>query len=304
MLRVAQHARDLRLVDEHLDEVVVLGEVREHALDRDQVRLPVRVEGLGPVDLGHAAERDAIEQMVAAELLSPSHRQSTSVASVPRRRKGVHVLPACDRPEIRYHRRMSRRWSLPSSSPSPPAAKSAPEDQAGGEHRRRRPRAAATAQRPRRRWRRRRCRRGAERHAGRRPNGDDSELAADEGKLAIEAPGDAKAGAETTAKVIVTPATGVSSQQRVPDQADARDARGRDAREGRAQGRRPRQGARATPTRSRRSSSRSRVKLTPAASGSYTINGTFKFAVCDKDSASRRRSRSHPGRREVTRPAP
>jgi len=25
------------------------------------------------------------------------------------------------------------------------------------------------------------------------------------------------------------------------------------------------------------------VKLTPAASGSYTINGNFKFAVCDKD---------------------
>ena len=38
---VAQHARDLGLVDEHLDEVVVLGEVREHALDRDEVRLPV-----------------------------------------------------------------------------------------------------------------------------------------------------------------------------------------------------------------------------------------------------------------------
>jgi hypothetical protein len=25
------------------------------------------------------------------------------------------------------------------------------------------------------------------------------------------------------------------------------------------------------------------VKLTPAASGSYTINGNFKFAVCDRD---------------------
>ena len=62
-------ARDLRLVDQHLDEVVVLGEVREHALDRDQVRRAVRVEGLGAIDLGHAAERDAIEQVVAAELL-------------------------------------------------------------------------------------------------------------------------------------------------------------------------------------------------------------------------------------------
>jgi hypothetical protein len=25
------------------------------------------------------------------------------------------------------------------------------------------------------------------------------------------------------------------------------------------------------------------VKLTPGASGNYTVNGTFKFAVCDKD---------------------
>ena len=24
------------------------------------------------------------------------------------------------------------------------------------------------------------------------------------------------------------------------------------------------------------------VKMTPAAAGSYTVNGTFKFAVCDK----------------------
>ena len=72
---VAQHARDLRLVDEHLDEVVVLGEVREHALDRDEVRLAVRVEGLRAIDLRHPAERDAIEQVVAAELLSPSHRR-------------------------------------------------------------------------------------------------------------------------------------------------------------------------------------------------------------------------------------
>ena len=71
---VAQDARDLRLVDEHLDEIVVFGEVREHALDRDEVRLAVRVERLRAIDLGHTAERDSIEQMVAAELLSPSHR--------------------------------------------------------------------------------------------------------------------------------------------------------------------------------------------------------------------------------------
>ena len=70
---VAQHAGDLGLVDEHLDEVVVLGEVREHALDRDQVRLPLAVEGLGAIDLGHATERDAIEEVIAAELLRAWH---------------------------------------------------------------------------------------------------------------------------------------------------------------------------------------------------------------------------------------
>ena len=71
---VAQDARDLRLVDEHLDEVVVLGEVREHALDRDEVGVAVSVERLRAIDLRHATERDAIEQVVATELLSPSHR--------------------------------------------------------------------------------------------------------------------------------------------------------------------------------------------------------------------------------------
>ncbi|HEX2687660.1 MAG TPA: hypothetical protein VHN14_13635, partial [Kofleriaceae bacterium] len=61
-------------VDEHLDEVVVLGEVREHALDRDEVRLPGGIERLRSIDLRHPAERDAIEQMVATELLRSSHR--------------------------------------------------------------------------------------------------------------------------------------------------------------------------------------------------------------------------------------
>ena len=57
---------DLGLVDEHAHEVVVGGEVVEHPLDRDQVRAPLGVEGLGAEDLGHAAERDAIEELVAA----------------------------------------------------------------------------------------------------------------------------------------------------------------------------------------------------------------------------------------------
>jgi hypothetical protein len=71
---VAQDRGDLGLVDQHLDEVVVLGEVREHALDRDQVGVALAVERLGPVDLGHTAERDAIEEVVPAELLGPTQR--------------------------------------------------------------------------------------------------------------------------------------------------------------------------------------------------------------------------------------
>jgi hypothetical protein len=33
------------------------------------------VEGLGPVNLGHAPESNAIQEVVAAELLRPSHLQ-------------------------------------------------------------------------------------------------------------------------------------------------------------------------------------------------------------------------------------
>ncbi len=74
MLPWTQDAGDLGFVDEHLDEVVVLGEVGEDALDRDEVRLAVRVERLRAIDLGHSTERDAIEEVVAPELLSPSHQ--------------------------------------------------------------------------------------------------------------------------------------------------------------------------------------------------------------------------------------
>ena len=79
---VAQDAGDLGLVDAHLDEVVVLGEVRQDALDRDQVRGAIGVERLRSIDLGHATERDAIQQMVTAELLSPSHRQGRAYHDV------------------------------------------------------------------------------------------------------------------------------------------------------------------------------------------------------------------------------
>ena len=70
---VAQEAGDLGLIDQHLDEVVVLGQVSQDALHRHQVSMSGGVEGLCPVDLCHAAEGDAVEQVVPAELLCPAH---------------------------------------------------------------------------------------------------------------------------------------------------------------------------------------------------------------------------------------
>jgi hypothetical protein len=35
--------------------------VREHALDRDEMRLTGGVEGLGSIDLGHPTKRDPVE---------------------------------------------------------------------------------------------------------------------------------------------------------------------------------------------------------------------------------------------------
>src|SRR5262249_1977497 len=70
---VRDERRDLGLVDEHLDEVVVGRQVRQDALHRDQVRVTVAIEGLGAEDLGHAAEGDAIHEVIAAELMGPRH---------------------------------------------------------------------------------------------------------------------------------------------------------------------------------------------------------------------------------------
>ena len=58
---------DLRLVDEHLDELFVLGDGREDALDRDQLFEALDADGLGLVDLGHPADVDAVEQEILSE---------------------------------------------------------------------------------------------------------------------------------------------------------------------------------------------------------------------------------------------
>jgi hypothetical protein len=116
------------------------------------------------------------------------------------------------------------------------------------------------------------------------PSGDDDrlKLKPEEGTLAIVPPADARPGAEVVAKVTVTPGKGyhvnteypikltllpadgvklaktdftAGGHDKVKGDADALDEQGLAF----------------------------AVKLTPAASGSYTINGKFKFAVCDRD---------------------
>jgi hypothetical protein len=113
------------------------------------------------------------------------------------------------------------------------------------------------------------------------PGADDrSRLKPEEGKLAIEPPAGAKAGAEAIAKITVTPATGyhvnveyptkltLTSPQGVTLAKAELVAGGHDKGKGDADAFDEKQLAFA-------------VKLTPAATGSYTINGSFKFAVCD-----------------------
>jgi hypothetical protein len=114
--------------------------------------------------------------------------------------------------------------------------------------------------------------------------GDDDRLRLrpEEGTLAIVPPADAKPGAEVVAKVTVTPAKGYHVNTEYPIKLTLTSpagvalpktdfaAGGHDKAKGDADAL-DEQGLAFA------------VKLTPSASGSYTINGKFKFAVCDKD---------------------
>ena len=113
------------------------------------------------------------------------------------------------------------------------------------------------------------------------PAGDDrSRLRPEEGKLAIEPPADATAGTEAVAKIIVTPGPGYHVNTEYPTKLTLTSpagvtlakaelvAGGHDKAKGDAEMMDEKQLVFA-------------VKLTAAASGSYTINGNFKFAVCD-----------------------
>ncbi|HEX2687659.1 MAG TPA: hypothetical protein VHN14_13630 [Kofleriaceae bacterium] len=112
------------------------------------------------------------------------------------------------------------------------------------------------------------------------PVDDRTRLKPEEGKLAVEPPADAKAGAEAVAKIVVIPGAGYHVNTEFPTKLTLTSpqgvalakaqlvAGGHDKAKGDADALDEQQLAFA-------------VKLTPAASGSYTINGDFRFAVCD-----------------------
>lgn len=114
------------------------------------------------------------------------------------------------------------------------------------------------------------------------PGADDDRLRLhpDEGTLAVEAPADAKAGAEAVAKITVKPGKGFHVNTEYPIKLTLTPssgvtlaktdfaAGGHDKGKGDADALDEQNLAFA-------------VKLTPSAGGSYTVSGKFKFAVCD-----------------------
>ena len=108
-------------------------------------------------------------------------------------------------------------------------------------------------------------------------------LHADEGTLAITPPADAKAGAEAVVTILVTPKTGYHVNTEFPIKLTLEQPSGVTlARtEWKAGGSSKDKGDADALDEQHLALS---IKLTPAASGTYTINGSFKFAVCDHDS--------------------
>jgi hypothetical protein len=123
---------------------------------------------------------------------------------------------------------------------------------------------------------------GAAGGAGPAQDDETMKLKPEEGKLSIEVPPDAVAGKETTARVMVIP-TGkyhinfeFSTKLTLQPPADVTLAKA----ELKAGGQAKSQG---DAEKFEEKQLAFAVKLTPTKSGTHTINGTFKFAVCDKD---------------------
>ena len=67
-VRVGEARRQLRLLDEHLDEGRVVGEMRQDPLDHEGPLEPGGSLDAPLVDLGHATTADELEERVLAEL--------------------------------------------------------------------------------------------------------------------------------------------------------------------------------------------------------------------------------------------
>ena len=75
-VRVRQLHGDLRLVDEHRDELFILGNGGQDAFDRNHALEPLHTGGLRLEDLRHPADVDALEKVVLTERNGLSHLPS------------------------------------------------------------------------------------------------------------------------------------------------------------------------------------------------------------------------------------
>jgi hypothetical protein len=106
-------------------------------------------------------------------------------------------------------------------------------------------------------------------------------LQPEEGAIAVEAPAGAKAGTEMTAKIVVTASKTYKMNTEFPTKLTLENADGVTIAKAelKAGGM---DKAKGDAEVFDEGTMAFLVKLTPAKTGSYTINGTFKFAVCDK----------------------
>src|SRR5688572_5636540 len=113
-------------------------------------------------------------------------------------------------------------------------------------------------------------------------NDEAFKLKPDEGELSIEVPPDAAAGKETIARVMVTPSPKYKINFEFSTILSLQPADGVELAKAelKAGGMAQVQG---DAEKFEEKKLAFAVKLTPKTSGSHTVNGTFKFAVCDKD---------------------
>ncbi|MBA3393155.1 MAG: hypothetical protein H0T89_10945 [Deltaproteobacteria bacterium] len=106
-------------------------------------------------------------------------------------------------------------------------------------------------------------------------------LSAEEGQLAIENPAGVKAGSESVVRIVVTPGSEYKVNTEFPTKLTLETPQGVTIAkaEQKAGGH---DKAKGDADKFEESGLAFLVKVTPSQSGSYTINGSFKFAVCDK----------------------